>query len=131
MSKQIEGNNLKRDLIKYVRDKAKARYDKSTCCYICGEEENLDFHHYSSLTTLFDKYMLENGLEIRSVEDIVSIREEFIAVHHKELYDDAVTLCKTHHQRLHSIYGAKPPLATAPKQERWVEIQREKRLAKI
>ena len=34
---------LKRDLVKYVRDKAKSRYKKSNQCYICGDTENLDF----------------------------------------------------------------------------------------
>ena len=27
---------LKRDLVKYVRDKAKSKYDKGTECFICG-----------------------------------------------------------------------------------------------
>jgi hypothetical protein len=37
-----------------------------------------------------------------------------------------VTLCHTHHLKLHSIYGKDPSLGTAKKQMRWVEIQREK-----
>ena len=44
----------------------------------------------------------------------------------KELFEDAVTLCHTHHLRLHSIYGKKPKFITANKQPRWVEKQREK-----
>ena len=38
---------LKRDLVKYVRDKAKSKYNKGTECFICGVTENLDFHHYT------------------------------------------------------------------------------------
>ena len=37
---------LKRDLVKYVRDKAKSKYKKEAECYICGSTENLDFHHF-------------------------------------------------------------------------------------
>ena len=42
--------NLKRDLVKYVRDRAKSRYKKDVECYICGNKESLDYHHYYSLT---------------------------------------------------------------------------------
>ena len=41
---------LKRDVVKYVRDKAKSKYEKGTACGICGETEQLDFHHFYSLT---------------------------------------------------------------------------------
>jgi len=34
---------LKRDLVKYVRDKAKSKYKKETECYICGSTENWTF----------------------------------------------------------------------------------------
>ena len=43
-----------------------------------------------------------------------------------EIYNEAATLCKAHHQRLHSIYGKRPKLVTALKQKRWVDKQREK-----
>ena len=45
---------LKRDLVKYVRDKAKSQYKKDTECYICGSTENLDFHHFYGLTELLE-----------------------------------------------------------------------------
>jgi len=35
-------------------------------------------------------------------------------------------LCHKHHLQLHSIYGRDPKLTSATKQQRWVEIQREK-----
>ena len=34
---------LKRDLVKYIRDRAKSKYKKGTKCYICGESAKLDF----------------------------------------------------------------------------------------
>lgn len=117
---------FKRDPIKFVRDKAKARYQKGTECFICGATKNLDFHHFYSLTPLFKKWMKENGIKIKTDEDVISIRDRFIAEHHRELYDEAVTICHDHHLKLHSIYGKDPPLVTAPKQKRWTEIQREK-----
>jgi hypothetical protein len=115
--------DLKRDIIKYIRDKAKNKYDKSSECYICGKTTELDFHHFHSLSPLVHNYVKKNKL---LPENILSFREDFIQEHWAELYDHTVTLCHEHHLKLHSIYGRNPILATAKKQERWVEIQREK-----
>ena len=117
---------LKRDLVKYVRDKAKSQYKKDTECYICGSQENLDFHHYNGLTELLDIWLRKNKLIITEEADILNLRERFIEEHSKELYDEAVTLCHEHHLQLHSIYGKRPKGVTARKQARWVGIQREK-----
>ena len=118
--------NFKRDLVKYVRDKAKSRYQKSNNCYICGDTENLDFHHFFGLTELLEKWLRKNKIVVETEEDILDVRETFIQMHEKELYDEAVTLCHLHHLRLHSIYGKRPKLITAMKQKRWVEKQRVK-----
>ena len=114
---------LKRDPVKYIRDKAKARSEKGTECYICGKETELDFHHYYSLSPLLYKWVEEVGYDL---QDIREFRDEFINEHIEELYDYTVTLCHTHHLKLHSIYGRNPTLHSAPKQQRWVEIQRGK-----
>jgi hypothetical protein len=119
-------HNLKRDPIKFVRDKAKARYQKGTECFICGSTERLDFHHFYTLTPLFNKWLREQKIKIQTDEDVLAVRDRFIAEHMPELYDHAVTLCHEHHMKLHSIYGKDPSLATADKQKRWVGIQREK-----
>ena len=119
-------HNLKRDPIKFVRDKAKSGYKKGSECFICGSRENLDFHHYYTLTPLFNKWLKSKKITIQTDEDVLAIREEFIAEHMSELYDDAVTLCHEHHLKLHSVYGKDPPLTSAKKQMRWVQIQREK-----
>jgi len=115
---------LKRDLVKYVRDRAKSGYDKGPICAICGTTEVLEFHHYSGLTELLDQWT--KGKPITTEEEILAVRDQFITEHHKELYEDTVTLCKTHHLKLHSIYGKRPTLNTAIKQARWVEKQRVK-----
>ena len=118
--------DLKRDLVKYVRDRAKSKYDKGTECRICGSKENLDFHHFYGLTELLDKWLRGNNLNIQTAEEIMEVRDTFIEEHLLELYEEAVTLCHEHHLRLHSIYGKRPKLLTAQKQQRWVERRREK-----
>lgn len=118
--------DLKRDLVKYVRDRAKSKYQKSTDCFICGSEENLDFHHFYGLTELLDIWLTKNKIIISTAEDIMDVRDTFIEEHMTELYDEAVTLCHTHHLKLHSIYGKRPKLVTAQKQKRWVGKQRDK-----
>ena len=114
---------LKRDIVKYVRDKAKSKYAKGSSCEICGATEQLDFHHFYSLTPLLNKWIKDNN---HNPEYIQALRDDFIEEHHVELYDHTDTLCHTHHLKLHSIYGKDPALTTATKQMRWVKIQREK-----
>lgn len=123
-------SDLKRLEVKYLRDKAKARYPKGQVCAICCSEENLEFHHYSSVTLLWEKWKNETATSIESVDDVIYHRDRFIAEHEKELYEDAVTLCAAHHKKLHSLYGCKPGLHTASKQMNWVTVQRTKELAK-
>ena len=118
--------NLKRDLIKYVRDKAKAKYKKDSKCFICGINDELDFHHFFGLTELLDEWIKTNRVIIKTEEDILVQRDIFIKEHLTELYDEAVTLCHSHHLKLHSIYGKRPKLVTAEKQKRWVVKQRDK-----
>lgn len=117
---------LKRDVVKYVRDKAKHAYKKDSECYICGSTEELDFHHYNSVTELLEKWLKENKIDIKFSDDIKRVREEFISVHEKEMYIEAVTICHKHHEQLHKLYGRKPALHTATKQKNWVEKQRVK-----
>ena len=116
--------NLKRDLVKYVRDKAKSGYKKETQCYICGETERLEFHHFYGMTELLESWLKKRKLTITSADEIMSLREIFIKEHYNEIYYEAATLCKSHHMRLHSIYGKRPKLVTALKQQRWVSKMR-------
>ena len=117
---------LKRDLVKYVRDKDKSKYKKANHCYICGSTDELDFHHYYGLTDLLEKWINDKELDVQTEQDILNIREEFIRENKEQIFDEAVTLCHKHHLRLHSVYGKKPKLIHAQKMKRWVEIQREK-----
>lgn len=117
---------FKRDLVKYVRDKAKSQYNKASECHICGETEELDFHHYYGLTELLETWLKTNNITIENEQDILDIREQFIAENREKVYVKTVTLCHQHHLRLHSIYGKRPRLIHAEKQERWVEKMRAK-----
>jgi len=117
--------DLKRDEIKYVRDLSKSAYNKDCKCYICGVEEELQFHHFYSMTPLWEKWKKSKGIVINSVDDILLYREKFREDHHDEIYNQTVTLCKYHHmEKLHKIYGKVPALTTALKQKRWCEKQK-------
>ena len=115
---------LKRDLPKYIRDKAKSKYNKGTECQICGTTDELDFHHHYTLSLLIHRWVKLNR---RKPEDVLEWREQFIEEHYKELYEYVTTLCHSHHLRLHEVYGKNPNLGTAKKQMRWVQIQRDKK----
>lgn len=118
------GNN--RIPVKWVRDKAKHAYEKDDHCYICSTTEDLELHHTRSITTLLENWAAANNYDISTDEGILAVRDEFIEQHKKEIYEDVFTLCNKDHVRLHSIYGKKPPLSTADKQSRWIELQKQK-----
>lgn len=116
------GNN--RIPVKWVRDKAKAAYDKKDVCYVCNTNLDLELHHTRSITILLENWAYKNQYDISTDEGILAVRDEFIAQHHKEIYDDVYTLCNRHHVMLHGIYGKKPALHTADKQSVWIERQK-------
>jgi len=122
----MSATTLLRDPIKYVRDRAKSRYDKSSQCEICEATTSLDFHHYYTMTPLFNKWCKTKGYTVKVVDDILKIRDEFILEEEDKVYHQTVTLCHEHHLKLHSVYGKDPALSTADKQKNWVRIQKEK-----
>ena len=126
----MSGASLLRDPIKYVRDRAKSKYEKGSQCEICGSTESLDFHHYYTMTPLFNKWCKDKGFTVKTVDDILAIRDIFIEEEHDKVYNQTVTLCHEHHLKLHSVYGKDPTLITATKQMNWVRIQKEKHEAR-
>lgn len=121
-------SQLKRFPIKYIRDYIKKDYKLKDKCYICGSKEKLELHHLFSVSQLFEQWCSENKVtEIDTVEKITSLREIF-AVDCKESLDhhNLYTLCKTHHQRLHNIYGQNYSNHLVPKIKNWLEIQKDK-----
>ena len=120
---------LKRDPVKYIRDRAKSKYEKGTECHICGADTEIDFHHFYTLAALLREWLKQKTKERPehyTDEYIVIWRDEFIEDKWAELYQHTATLCHKHHLELHRLYGRNPALVTAKKQMRWVEIQREK-----
>jgi hypothetical protein len=119
-------NTNKRIPVKWVRDRAKAAYEKKSCCYICDSTQDLELHHTHSVTILLDKWAQARGYDISTDDGILAVRDEFIAEHHTELYDQVYTLCNRHHVALHGVYGKAPRPGSEPKQSHWIESQRAK-----
>jgi hypothetical protein len=122
----MAANTNKRIPVKWVRDRAKAAYEKKTECYICGTSHELELHHLHSVTILLDKWAKAKNYDISTDAGILSVRDEFIQEHHAELYDQVYTLCNRHHVALHSVYGKAPQPGSEPKQAHWIETQRAK-----
>ena len=118
------GNN--RIPVKWVRDRAKAAYDKKDTCCICGAEDDLELHHFNSITLLLEKWASAKKYDISTDDGILAVRDEFIAEHNSELYEQVRTLCNKHHVALHRVFGKAPPMNSTARQERWVGIQQDK-----
>jgi hypothetical protein len=119
-------NTNKRIAVKWVRDRAKRAYEKASSCFVCGTGLDLELHHTHSITLLLESWAQARGYDISTDAGICAVRDEFIQEHHSELYDQVYTLCAQHHARLHSVYGKSPAASTAPKQIRWLELQRDR-----
>jgi 5-methylcytosine-specific restriction endonuclease McrA len=119
-------NTNKRIPVKWVRDRAKAAYEKKTECCVCGSATDLELHHLHSVTILLDKWSEARGYDISTDAGILAVRDEFIDEHRVELYDQVYTLCNRHHVALHSVYGKAPRPGSEPKQAHWIETQRAK-----
>jgi hypothetical protein len=124
----MANNTNKRIPVKWIRDRAKAAYDKKDCCFICATTQELELHHTHSVTLLLERWVNIKGYDISTDEGILAVRDEFIDDHRKELYDDVFTLCNKHHVALHAIYGKAPALNSALKQITWIDRQRAKYL---
>ena len=120
-------SDIKRCIVKYVRDFIKKDYAKDTKCYICESVETLEFHHIYSVSELFNMWCQIKEIDLTeiSVEDITRIREPFYEQNREEL-DKTVTLCKKHHLLLHTLYGQRYSNYIAKKVERWLDIQKSK-----
>lgn len=127
----MAANTNKRVATKHVRDGIKANYRKDCKCAICSTDVELELHHYTTVSLLLKQYAQEKGIPISTDEEVLAMRDAFYKVHWYELVDFTVTLCAEHHKLLHKVYGTSPLLITAKKQERWVELQRNKYEARL
>lgn len=122
-------SDLKRLPVKYVRDFIKKDYVYGTECFICGSQSSLELHHLYSISELWnewlDKYKIDS--DRLTIERVTSLRVAFYE-EHKHLLGPAnlYTLCKTHHVRLHSIYGARYSNWRSEKVKSWLESQKDK-----
>jgi hypothetical protein len=116
----------KRLPVKWIRDLNKRKYNKGSECALCGTYSELQFHHFYSITLLFEKWLKTNKISVTTDDDVLAIRDQFSAEHTKEMFDETVTLCKTHHAKLHQVYGITPALTTVDKQKCWINTQAKK-----
>ena len=63
---------LKRDPVKYIRDKAKSKYNKGSECYICGVQNELDFHHFYTLAPLLQKWLKQKQKEQEKLREMLT-----------------------------------------------------------
>lgn len=119
-------NTNKRIAVKWIRDKAKAAYQKQDHCYICGTSSDLELHHTHSITLLLNKWASDQNYDVSTDDGILAVRDEFIAAHKHEIYEAVYTLCNKHHVALHRVYGKSPVLSSAAKQGTWIETQKHK-----
>lgn len=119
-------NKNKRVATKHIRDGIKANYSKKDYCEICGTDENLELHHYHTVSLLLKDYAKENGIPISTDQEVLDMRDGFYKKYWHELVEDTVTLCNHHHIKLHKIYSQEPALHTTDKQRKWVSSQAEK-----
>ena len=121
--------DLKRLPVKYVRDFIKKDYVYSSKCYICESETLLELHHLYSISELWhewlDKYSINS--DKLTIDTVMALRVTFYD-EHKHLLgpSNLYTLCKVHHSRLHSIYGARYSNWRAVKVKTWLENQKDK-----
>jgi hypothetical protein len=119
-------NTNKRIPVKWIRDRAKAAYEKQSGCYICNTNTDLELHHTHSITLLLERWVDKTGYDVSTDEGILAVRDEFIQDHRSEIYDEVFTLCNPHHVKLHAVYGKAPALNTAKLQAQWIEKQKAK-----
>ena len=115
-----------RGFVKRVRDRVKSNYERADDCEICGSSEDVELHHFYSVSEMCTKWLNKKGITITTDQESLDCRDEFIAEHWDELTNQCATLCNTHHKKLHRVYGPKPALTTGPKQGRWVVKQKAK-----
>lgn len=130
---------------KKIRDRLKYEYrafaESEGKCYICGTENTeqgniLDGRSSTgslkvfwpwSLTLLWQKYKMDNGIFINSEEQMNQAAEAFITDENDKLTDMYV-LCEEHYKKAHSIYGKTIALHYAKKCVRWLGIMRGKHI---
>lgn len=121
-----KNTSLKRQAVKYIRDGVKSNYPEKVECAVCSTKEDLELHHYHTVSILFRHWVDKHKHPVSTPEEIMGVRDLFYKEFWDELTVDVVTLCNKHHVQLHSVYGANPALHTTDKQRNWVDLQKRK-----
>ena len=118
-------SKLKRLPVKYIRDYIKKNYKVRDCCFICRSTQQLELHHLYSVSELFERWCVTNKIrEINCVEEIQNLRVQFALDCADELsQENLYTLCKPHHQKLHSLFGKSYSNYVALKVKNWLKKQ--------
>ena len=123
----MDTKKLKRDPVKYIRDSMKSTYKAKEQCFICGSCDNIELHHLYSVAELWHAWAKQNHIKIECDEDVLACRDSFVADNGLYLSNEHLySLCKPHHQRLHSIYGKSYSNYMARRVKKWLEAQRAK-----
>jgi 5-methylcytosine-specific restriction endonuclease McrA len=119
---------LKREVIKYVRDFIKKDYKLRDCCFICSSTSKLELHHLYSVSELFNSWLSKNKIQLdNTVEQLLKLRVIFAEECAEMLSNNNLyTLCSEHHKRLHNLYGQTYHNSMASKIKTWLEIQKDK-----
>jgi len=119
-------NTNKRVATKHIRDGIKSKYPKLDYCEITGSTEDLEFHHYSTLSILLKNYSTKHNIPIDTDEQVLAMRDQFYEDNWEAVVTDGVTLTAEMHKKLHRVYGREPSLSTVAKQRLWVQKIRDK-----
>lgn len=65
----------KRIPVKWVRDRAKAAYEKKGFCAVCNTTEDLELHHTHSITILLNTWASKMGYDISTDDGILAVRD--------------------------------------------------------
>lgn len=117
--------SLKRDPVKYVRDRMKSRYKPKEPCYICGAVEDIELHHLYSVAELWNSWIKRNKIKIETDEDVIFHRDVFERENEEYLNNSNLySLCRSHHSKLHSIYGKSYSNYMGKRVKDWLERQK-------
>lgn len=113
--------------VKWLRDGIKSKYKDREPCFICGAQENIELHHIYSISDLWNLWIRKNGIKISSDADVLDNRAQFELDNEEYLSNENLySLCKSHHQRLHQIYGKSYSMYMGNKVREWIHKQRDK-----
>lgn len=113
--------------VKWVRDGIKKNYKDREPCFICGSEESIELHHIYSVSELWHSWLREKRISISCDDDVLANRALFEQDNLDKLSNDNLySLCKTHHMRLHQIYGKSYSNYMGDRVRDWIHKQRDK-----